>query len=127
MNLCRTAGRMTALVLAALVLVGLPAMALPAFAAGKLATPAGPVILTVHGRIANTNRGALVAFDDAFFKSSGAEFDRAAVFDRAMLQKLGMHSVTVQYRSEEHTSELQSLMRLSYAVFCLKKQKKHKT
>src|SRR3546814_8507914 len=28
-------------------------------------------------------------------------------------------------RSEEHTSELQSLMRLSYAVFCLKKKKKH--
>src|SRR3546814_6470120 len=31
-------------------------------------------------------------------------------------------------RSEEHTSELQSLMRISYAVFCLKKkQTKHKT
>src|SRR3546814_6318233 len=30
------------------------------------------------------------------------------------------------YRSEEHTSELQSLMRISYAVFCLKK-KKNKT
>src|SRR3546814_10885129 len=29
------------------------------------------------------------------------------------------------YRSEEHTSELQSLMRISYAVFCLKKKKKH--
>src|SRR3546814_7987451 len=28
-------------------------------------------------------------------------------------------------RSEEHTSELQSLMRISYAVFCLKKQKTH--
>src|SRR3546814_5632288 len=28
-------------------------------------------------------------------------------------------------RSEEHTSELQSLMRNSYAVFCLKKKKKH--
>src|SRR3546814_7045720 len=28
-------------------------------------------------------------------------------------------------RSEEHTSELQSLMRISYAVFCLKKQKQH--
>src|SRR3546814_3304150 len=28
-------------------------------------------------------------------------------------------------RSEEHTSELQSLMRLSYAVFCLKKQRKY--
>src|SRR3546814_3642600 len=29
----------------------------------------------------------------------------------------------VQQRSEEHTSELQSLMRISYAVFCLKKKK----
>src|SRR3546814_7669581 len=28
-------------------------------------------------------------------------------------------------RSEEHTSELQSLMRISYAVFCLKKQKRN--
>src|SRR3546814_1578356 len=30
-------------------------------------------------------------------------------------------------RSEEHTSELQSLMRISYAVFCLKKKKKTNT
>src|SRR3546814_2314078 len=30
-------------------------------------------------------------------------------------------------RSEEHTSELQSLMRISYAVFCLKKKKNNKT
>src|SRR3546814_943159 len=30
-------------------------------------------------------------------------------------------------RSEEHTSELQSLMRISYAVFCLKKKKCHET
>src|SRR3546814_2369515 len=30
-------------------------------------------------------------------------------------------------RSEEHTSELQSLMRISYAVFCLKKKNKKKT
>src|SRR3546814_8649818 len=29
------------------------------------------------------------------------------------------------WRSEEHTSELQSLMRSSYAVFCLKKKKQH--
>src|SRR3546814_7822359 len=29
---------------------------------------------------------------------------------------------TSKYRSEEHTSELQSLMRISYAVFCLKKK-----
>src|SRR3546814_7343591 len=31
------------------------------------------------------------------------------------------------HRSEEHTSELQSLMRISYAVFCLKKKKNTKT
>src|SRR3546814_2158296 len=31
------------------------------------------------------------------------------------------------HRSEEHTSELQSLMRISYAVFCLKKKKKTHT
>src|SRR3546814_4934904 len=33
----------------------------------------------------------------------------------------------VRLRSEEHTSELQSLMRISYAVFCLKKKKKLKS
>src|SRR3546814_7332359 len=33
----------------------------------------------------------------------------------------------VDQRSEEHTSELQSLMRISYAVFCLKKKKKNNT
>src|SRR3546814_4936761 len=31
-----------------------------------------------------------------------------------------------RHRSEEHTSELQSLMRISYAVFCLKKKKRSK-
>src|SRR3546814_6386304 len=34
--------------------------------------------------------------------------------------------VNADARSEEHTSELQSLMRISYAVFCLKKQKRNR-
>src|SRR3546814_6489390 len=34
---------------------------------------------------------------------------------------------TRSWRSEEHTSELQSLMRISYAVFCLKKKKNNNT
>src|SRR3546814_4540879 len=34
--------------------------------------------------------------------------------------------IAIRSRSEEHTSELQSLMRISYAVFCLKKKKKTK-
>src|SRR3546814_5270357 len=40
-----------------------------------------------------------------------------------------MHELTGEHfhRSEEHTSELQSLMRISYAVFCLKKKKKPTT
>src|SRR3546814_10864234 len=36
-------------------------------------------------------------------------------------------ALEAQVRSEEHTSELQSLMRISYAVFCLKKKKKRLT
>src|SRR3546814_1300045 len=39
----------------------------------------------------------------------------------------GFQLFTLAQRSEEHTSELQSLMRISYAVFCLKKKKiKHR-
>src|SRR3546814_5486522 len=46
--------------------------------------------------------------------------DRHLILDRAgmLVGDLGL-----QQRSEEHTSELQSLMRISYAVFCLKKKK----
>src|SRR3546814_5413735 len=36
-------------------------------------------------------------------------------------QRVNEHNI----RSEEHTSELQSLIRISYAVFCLKKKNKH--
>ena len=38
------------------------------------------------------------------------------------VEQIGRNVTGVQ-RSEEHTSELQSLMRISYAVFCLKKKK----
>src|SRR3546814_8506427 len=39
----------------------------------------------------------------------------------------GNNNIAESIRSEEHTSELQSLMRISYAVFCLKKKKKNDT
>src|SRR3546814_4569428 len=48
----------------------------------------------------------------------------------AFVKDLGADHVvdrTTPYRSEEHTSELQSLMRISYAVFCLKKNKIYQT
>src|SRR3546814_1798137 len=38
-------------------------------------------------------------------------------------EELSPNSALNHFRSEEHTSELQSLMRISYAVFCLKKKK----
>src|SRR3546814_5584229 len=41
--------------------------------------------------------------------------------------KDGKYVLEGEGRSEEHTSELQSLMSISYAVFCLKKKKKHTT
>src|SRR3546814_8713367 len=46
------------------------------------------------------------------------------VKDKLAVRISGGHSRNP--RSEEHTSELQSLMRISYAVFCLKKKKKEK-
>src|SRR3546814_2820438 len=48
---------------------------------------------------------------------------RTAAFDRLPLSTTFANTT----RSEEHTSELQSLMRISYAVFCLKKKNKHTT
>src|SRR3546814_2772461 len=42
---------------------------------------------------------------------------------RLLLDIIAIGVVAAQDRSEEHTSELQSLMRISYAVFCLKKKK----
>src|SRR3546814_8087561 len=45
----------------------------------------------------------------------------------AIVEKLSaaVNRILQKPRSEEHTSEPQSLMRISYAVFCLKKKKKH--
>src|SRR3546814_8220869 len=51
-------------------------------------------------------------------------FDVAAL-ERGQVRILDKGVAGGRRRSEEHTSELQSLMRISYAVFCLKKKKKN--
>src|SRR3546814_10876819 len=63
--------------------------------------------------------------------SAGDPDERRLQADRESAAVIGFISAIAAYgafyipkRSEEHTSELQSLMRNSYAVFCLKKQKK---
>src|SRR3546814_10154742 len=55
----------------------------------------------------------------------GGEFEQP--YMAALKQFLSEERAKGKARSEEHTSELQSLMRISYAVFCLKKKKPHKT
>src|SRR3546814_9678770 len=67
---------------------------------------------------------ALLVLGPAFvaFKQGGMDDEAAAI----ATWQLGAASLVVmgvlKFRSEEHTSELQSLMRISYAVFCLKKK-----
>src|SRR3546814_9657476 len=65
--------------------------------------------------------GRLGVVDEVVPASAGnASVRRSTKFTCSAISSL----VTI-VRSEEHTSELQSLMRISYAVFCLKKKKKH--
>src|SRR3546814_8390261 len=52
-------------------------------------------------------------------------FGREDMGGQAFEAFLSDHEVNMRGRSEEHTSELQSLMRISYAVFCLKKKINH--
>src|SRR3546814_5292267 len=58
--------------------------------------------------------------DDIGVRHLGLHGRRVARIDHGLLE----HQFRVGLRSEEHTSELQSLMRISYAVFCLKKKTK---
>src|SRR3546814_2785218 len=51
--------------------------------------------------------------------------DSVRASESAMLGEAMARHLAFPHRSEEHTSELQSLMRISYAVFCLKKKKSH--
>src|SRR3546814_7678210 len=60
---------------------------------------------------------------DRLFDRRGREFSHSLGF---RLHDILGFQIQLVVRSEEHTSELQSLMRISYAVFCLKKKKHNK-
>src|SRR3546814_6553267 len=61
---------------------------------------------------------------DAGFLGDARHFDGATTWiDAGAGPSLALAGSLTVERSEEHTSELQSLMRISYAVFCLKKKK----
>src|SRR3546814_10095415 len=92
----------------------------------------GPFLLRMEGEVAcvrmmprhehsnlqdNLHGGALLAFIDIALFAASRGF---GVIEAGTAVTLDL---SVQFRSEEHTSELQSLMRISYAVLCLKKKK----
>src|SRR3546814_7123917 len=68
--------------------------------------------------VISTGAGSAL-FTALFGRMTGAKFVLIESFARVRAPSLFGRMV---HRSEEHTSELQSLMRISYAVFCLKKQ-----
>src|SRR3546814_1254611 len=76
--------------------------------------------------IARADRGDDGAADALARADRGAARLVARFDQRAVLPAAGHVARCDRARSEEHTSELQSLMRISYAVFCLKKKKKTK-
>src|SRR3546814_2404951 len=66
------------------------------------------------------------AGDDGDVVTRGLVVPEIALVHRLLTAEVGDRALDIDVRSEEHTSELQSLMRISYAVFCLKKKKTHK-
>src|SRR3546814_1484124 len=81
-----------------------------------------------NGHNASSRQGASNASDDPrqLFGALGRR--KLVTFPACSLFKLGFQLVLWNTnRSEEHTSELQSLMRISYAVFCLKKNRRKHT
>src|SRR3546814_6092709 len=90
---------------------------------------------SLHAQLGAADRHVLqlapvrLAVDDQrdVFLVGQDEAQRTAALEipQVLRSNRGRHRSSSSGRSEEHTSELQSLMRISYAVFCLKK-KKHK-
>src|SRR3546814_6862057 len=84
--------------------------------------PAPPVLRAAHGRIGG-HKGGVSSWDH----SSRAPYGRAGGAGKPDVRACKASRCPDPSnrigRSEEHTSELQSLMRISYAVFCLKKKK----
>src|SRR3546814_1662007 len=75
------------------------------------------------GKAVTLAEGALYSNDPAYYK---VELERLAKATPEQVKAAANKWLSrPAFRSEEHTSELQSLMRISYAVFCLKKKKKN--
>ena len=67
----------------------------------------GPTVLTVAGKIAKTNRGALAPSADIYFSHLDIEFDKAYQFDTAALAALGMHKLSATYPGSAEKVEVE--------------------
>src|SRR3546814_6990297 len=79
------------------------------------------------GRLRNRGRGAAIDDTGGQVPEQVDDLRPGGLLDQpgvARTDALDTADLGEQWRSEEHTSELQSLMRISFAVFCLKKKKK---
>src|SRR3546814_2134121 len=75
----------------------------------------------LRAAVARLAQGGAVYFSNNFRRF---RLDADAVAEFADCEDISAQTIPQDFaRSEEHTSELQSLMRISYAVFCLKKKK----
>src|SRR3546814_10017358 len=92
---------------------------------GRLVMPPGdgpvPIVVLLHGAEFSSARDS-----NSLQRMLPAAGIGAFVYDKRGTGASGDRYTQV-FRSEEHTSELQSLMRISYAVFCLKKKNKTTT
>src|SRR3546814_9786689 len=81
-----------------------------------------------HVLVSRSVFGATVSLFEKYFKRFGVQVDYVPLTDFAAWESAFKENTRLVFvespRSEEHTSELQSLMRISYAVFCLKKKTK---
>src|SRR3546814_8667596 len=84
--------------------------------------------LEIVQRVLPSARGELVEIHDDSVDPDAGDVNKTVELTFLILRQAGMTttlpSTMTAIRSEEHTSELQSLMRNSYAVFCLKKKTK---
>src|SRR3546814_1970625 len=94
--------------------------------AGEVSGAAGPVIAsqTPGKHLGTTLAGRRPLPPDRLPLPHIPGFHYATTPCRSFRLRKQHHAFRLSVRSEEHTSELQSLMRISYAVFCLKKKKK---
>src|SRR3546814_1335384 len=84
-------------------------------------------VIIYHNPACGTSRNTLAMIRNAGIEPHVVEYLKTPLVRALLVELIARAGLTP--RSEEHTSELQSLMRISYAVFCLKKKKTttHKT